>query len=92
MLNEKYSPNNSESPYTKNEPTPGIHIDVHPAPFEQSLSLTQDDLDNGLTPDQLSWLFDNLNVRSLIRALAKIAPADEGEAPPVETSVDDDTR
>lgn len=48
-----------------------------------TLSLTIEDLDRGLTPEQLSWLFDNLNVRSLIRALAKIAPAaEEGDSEP----------
>lgn len=41
-----------------------------------TLSLTIQDLESGLTPEALSWLFDNLNVRTFLKDLAKIAPAE----------------
>lgn len=49
------------------------------------IALTQQDLDNGLSPEQINWLVTNLNVKPLIRALHEIAqrtsaPEDEAAA------------
>ncbi len=62
-----------------------------PAPPD-TLSLTIEDLDRGLSPEQSEWLYSHFNVRGFLKDLARIAPAADADAPPLETSVDDDTR